>query len=244
MAPTVILFLLPTRYTTIMTKCNTTLSQNNMSTIIGGSDGSVASNFCVYQQTTVGLSELSIHPFISDPISAEHYHKALIAKLFFRQILSLADYSSVELNDLLSTVASYSTINTGSAERKADTASQSISRSSFRASNLTGVAISDTSGKSIKVPNSASCPTELAYFTFCSNILANTLSIGISHILTLSLQMTWELIKILTKLFANLSYRLSIIIRTRFVHKDPLDIFLTSNFVSIPEIQNLFVVVS
>ena len=39
---------------------------------------------------------------------------------------------------------------------------------------MTGVAFSDASDTSIKVPNPAYRPTDLTYFTFRSNILAKT----------------------------------------------------------------------
>ena len=99
---------------------------------LGGSNsGSSLANFGVYRQTPVGLSELSIRTLVPVPISAEPYRKALIAKLFFHQILSLADSPSVFVNDLMATVAAYFDINTGSAEREAEAAAQSISRSFF-----------------------------------------------------------------------------------------------------------------
>ena len=175
MSPTAVLFFL-TATTTIMATTNNTLQQNNISTI-GGSGGSVASTFGIYQQTAVGLSDLSIRTLVPDPISAELYRKALTARLFFHQILSLADYPSIELNDILSTIASYFSISTGSAARDADTAAQSISRSFFHISNLTGVAFSDVAGKSIKVPDTTSRLSDLTFFTFRSNVLATTVDI-------------------------------------------------------------------
>ena len=97
---------------------------------LGGSNsGSSLANFGVYIQTPVGLSEFSIRTLVSVPISAEPYRQALIAKLFFHQILSLTDSPSVSVNDLMATVATYFDINTGSAEREAEAAAQSISRS-------------------------------------------------------------------------------------------------------------------
>ena len=73
-----------------MTTTNNTLQQNNISTI-GGSGCSVAFTFGVYWQIAVGLSDLSIQTLVPDPINAESHRKALIANLFFYQILSLAD---------------------------------------------------------------------------------------------------------------------------------------------------------
>ena len=130
MAPTAVLFFPTTTHIPIMSTTHNTLQQNNVNTI-GGSGGSAASTFGIYQQTAVGLSDLSIRTLVPDPISAVPYRKALIAKLFFQKILSLADFPSVELNDLISTVASYFSFSTGSAERDADTAAQSNSRPFF-----------------------------------------------------------------------------------------------------------------
>ena len=121
MVPTAVLFFPTTTHTTIMSTTHNTLQQNNVSTI-RGSGGSAASTFGIYQQTAVGLSDLSIRTLVPDPISAEPYRKALIAKRFFQQIMSLADSLSIELDDLISTVASYFSFSTGSAERDADTA--------------------------------------------------------------------------------------------------------------------------
>ena len=130
MVPTVVLFFLTATRTTITTTTNITLQQNNISTI-DGSGGFVASTLGIYQLTAVGLSNLSFRTLVPDPITAKHYCKTLFVKFFFHQILSLADSLSVELNNLLSTVASYFSFSTGSAERDADTATQSISRFFF-----------------------------------------------------------------------------------------------------------------
>ena len=102
-----------------------------MSNLGGGGIGSVFVNLGVHQQTPVRLSELSIRTLVPDNISADPYHKALIAKLFFHQILSLTDSPPVSFNDFLATVAAYFDINTESAERDAEAASQSISRCFF-----------------------------------------------------------------------------------------------------------------
>ena len=142
---------------------------------LGGSNsGSALANFGVYMQTPVGLSELSIRTLIPDPISAELYRKVLIAKLFFHQILSLTDSPSVSVNDLMVTVAAYFNINTGSAEREAESAAQSISRSFFHVSNLIDVTFFNSSGQPIKVTDSDNRPADITYFTFCSNVSANT----------------------------------------------------------------------
>ena len=157
-----------------MTSTNNTIHNNNITNLGGGSGGSSFANFGVYQQTPVGLSELSIRTLVPDAISAEPYRKASIAKLFFHHILSLTDSPYVSFNDLLATVAAYFDINTGSTEREAEAAAQSISRLFFRVSNLIGVTFSDSSGKPIKVPDTANRPADITYFTFRSNVNANT----------------------------------------------------------------------
>ena len=102
-----------------------------MSNFSGGSSGSIFANLGVYQQIPVRLSELSFRTLVPDNISADSYHKALIAKLFFHHILSITDFPPVSFNDLLATVAAYFDINTESAEKDAEAAAQSISRSFF-----------------------------------------------------------------------------------------------------------------
>ena len=51
--------------------------------------------FGVYQLTTVGSSEATIRTLVPVSISALPYRKALIAKLFFRQILGHAGSPSI-----------------------------------------------------------------------------------------------------------------------------------------------------
>ena len=119
--------LTPNHTKIIMTSNNNILSNKNVSTLTAGISGSALSNFGLYQHTSVGLSELSIRTLILDAISAETYGKVLIGKISFHQILSLSDSPSVSFNDLMTTIASYFDINTGSAEKEAEAAAQSIS---------------------------------------------------------------------------------------------------------------------
>ena len=74
----------------------------------------------------------------------------------------------------MATVAAYFDINSGSTEREAESAAQSISRSCFHVSNLIGVTFSDSSGKPIKVPDTNNCPADIKYFTFRSKVSTNT----------------------------------------------------------------------
>ena len=88
--------------------------------------------------------------------------------------MALSDSTSVYFNDIINIVASYFNINTSSAEREAETASQSISRSFFQGLNLIGVTFSDTSRYPIKLSDTDSRPADLTYFSFRSNVSANT----------------------------------------------------------------------
>ena len=145
----------------IDTMTRTTNNNKDITNLDGNNSGSTLANFGVYIQTPVGLSEFPIRTLVSDPISAESYHKVQIAKLFFHQILSLTDSSSVSVNDIMATVATYFDINTGSAEREAEAAAKSISRSFFHVSNLVGVTLSNFSGQSIKVTDSDNRPSDI-----------------------------------------------------------------------------------
>ena len=75
-------FLTPDHTTTTMPSTNKNLHNNNLSTLATCTDGSAFSNFGVYQQTPVRLSEFSIHTLVPDPIIAEPYRKVLIVRLF------------------------------------------------------------------------------------------------------------------------------------------------------------------
>ena len=98
--------------------------------------GPASSHFRVYQQTTVGSTDISIQIFIPATISAPPYYKTLIAKTFFHQILALTDTHSAFFSDLMTTVASYISLNTGTTEREAEAAVATIRSVFFRVSHL------------------------------------------------------------------------------------------------------------
>ena len=131
-----------------------------------------SSHFGVYQQTTVGTGDVSIRTLVPAAISAAPYRKALIAKLFFRQILALTDSPSTSFNDLMTTVALYFSLNTGAAEREAESAVAFIRSNFFLIPNLQGVGFLDSSGKPISVLDSDNRPADLTYFTFRSVVTA------------------------------------------------------------------------
>ena len=103
---------------------------HNYFSLTASTGGPSSSHFGIYQQTSAGSGDVTIRTLVLVAISAEPYRKALIIKLLFRQILSLADAPSVFFSDLMTTVAIYFSINTESTEREAD-ASISFIRSSF-----------------------------------------------------------------------------------------------------------------
>ena len=77
-----------------------------------------SSHFGVYQQMDVDTGDVSIRTLVPAIISAVPYRKALIAKLYFRQILAL----TASFNDLMTTVVLYFPLNTGAAEIDAESA--------------------------------------------------------------------------------------------------------------------------
>ena len=79
-----------------------------------------SSHFGVYQQMDVDTGDVSIRTLVPAAISTVQYRKALIANLFFRQILALTDTPYTSFNDLMTTVALYVLLNTGAAERGAE----------------------------------------------------------------------------------------------------------------------------
>ena len=113
----------------------------------------------------VGSGDVSVRTLIPTAIIAAPYRKALIANLFFRQILALTDTFSVSFSDLMSTIISYLSLNTGSAEREAETAVATIRSNSFLSYNLQRVRFADVSGKHIAIPDPDNLPTNLTSTT-------------------------------------------------------------------------------
>ena len=161
-----------TQTTLTMSSTNTDDRSKNYLSLIASTSGPRSSHFGIYQQTSVGSKEVTIRTLVPAVIFAEPYRKALIAKMFFRQILFLADAPSVSFSDLMTTVALYSSINTGSSEREAEAAVTSIRSVFFRVTKLQEVGFADTSGKSIKLLDPTQRPADLAYFTFRSVVSA------------------------------------------------------------------------
>ena len=111
MAPTAVL-IKPTNTITIMNS-----SVPNILTIIDVSlSNGINSDlvfFAVYKHSLVESGDVSIKTFVPAAISAIPYRKTLITKLLFRQIITLNDTSSVSFSDVMSTIASYFSFNTG-----------------------------------------------------------------------------------------------------------------------------------
>ena len=136
-----------------MSSIITSDGSNNYSSLTDSTGGPRTSHFGIYQQTSVGTGDVTIRTLVPVAISVEPYRKALITKLFFRQILPLADATCVSFSDLMTTVALHFSINTGSSERESDVAVTSIRSNFFRVTNLKGAGFADTSGKTVKVPD-------------------------------------------------------------------------------------------
>ena len=137
---------------------------------------SVPNSFGVYQLTPVGASDAPIRTLVPINISALTNRKALIAKLFFRQILGYADFPSISVSDLISTVASYFDMSTAMAKREAESASVSIHGSIFNVVNMSIVGFLDSTGKSITISDPNNHPRDVSYFTFRSSLNPNTVN--------------------------------------------------------------------
>ena len=85
---------------------SSTLTNNNIF-LLNRITGLTSSHAGAYQKTLVGFGNFLIRTLIPTTISATPYCKALIVKLFFYQIIVLADTSSLSFSDLMTTVASY-----------------------------------------------------------------------------------------------------------------------------------------
>ena len=162
----------PTTTKTIMNSTAPNTITNNALSLSNRINGSTSSHFGVYQQTLVGTSDVSIRTLVSAAISATPHRKALIAKLFFLQILALNNALSVSFRNLMTTVASYFSLNTSTAEREAKTTVKTIRSNLFPISNLKGAAFADASRKPIAIPDPDKHSADLTYFNFRSVLSA------------------------------------------------------------------------
>ena len=136
----------------------------------------MSSNFGVYRQTFISSSDISIRTLDIDAISTDPYRKALITKLFVRQIMTLSntlsDTLSISFRDLISTAVLYFGLNTRSIEREAEATTISIYNDFPLVSNLQDVGFSGNSSKHLTVPNPVRRPVDPTYFKFCSIVFA------------------------------------------------------------------------
>ena len=109
MALTAILtsFLITLQTITSTTNITNSTNKNNLSILTTSNSELSNSNFGVYRQTAVGLSEILIHTLVIDAISIESYHTALFTELFFKQILYLSYPPTVSFSNFMTTVVSY-----------------------------------------------------------------------------------------------------------------------------------------
>lgn len=133
--------------------------------------------FGVYQQTSIGSSDISTHILVPDAIIVELYRNALIIKLLFQKIITLSDNHSVSFSDIMSALASYFVLNTGSAEKETEPTVTDIRNDFSLVSNLQGISFSDVSGKPITIQDLDRRPTNLTYFTIRLVIFAATVDI-------------------------------------------------------------------
>ena len=153
-------------FTTTRTAMNTALN-NNQSVTACSSD---QNGFGVYQMTTVGASEATIRTLVPVSTSASPYRKALIAKLFFRQILGDAGTPSISCSALVTTVVTYFDMSTSMDEREAETATDSIRNSIFSVGNMIGVGFLNSKGKSVTITDPDHRSDGITYITFRTTV--------------------------------------------------------------------------
>ena len=172
MAPTAVLISLPTT-NKIMNSTTTT----NVSTSSVTSRATVSLDFGVYQQTSIGFSDISIRTLVLDAISAETYRKTLIVRPIFHQIMNLSDTPLLSFSDLMSTIALYVGINVGSTEKEAVTTAIFNRNAFFLVFNLQGIDFSDVFGKTLTIPDPVRRPVDHTFFTFRSVVYDTTVDI-------------------------------------------------------------------
>ena len=118
--------------------------------------------------------------------------KALIAKLFFRQIIGHSRSPFISCSDLVTTIATYFDMSTAIAEREAETAADSIHDSIFRVSTMVEVGFLNSKEKSVSITDPDHRPDDITYLTFRTTInpsLVDTRSPDTVHLFEFSLRL-------------------------------------------------------
>ena len=120
----------------------------------------------LYDFRRLSADYYQIHTLVLDAISVDSYHKALIVKLCFRQIIPLSNIPYIYFSDFMLTVASHFEWNTEFVDVVAEATTISIPNDVSLISNLKGIGSSDVSSKPITVLDPTHYSTDLTYFTF------------------------------------------------------------------------------
>ena len=114
----------------------------------------------------------------------EYYRGAMIFFLslwYIHNILNIPNSSFVSINDLMATVASYFYMNTGSMEREAKRAIESIHHAFLNIGNLQGIGFLNSVKRSIFISDLDTRLVDIIFLTFCSSITASDINIRLLY---------------------------------------------------------------
>ena len=141
-------------------------SHNNQSILARSND---PHGFGVYQLTTLGASNATIHTLIPVLISAlppPILSIPLRRAPFPPQILRHAASPSISISDLVTTVGTFLDMEIAIAERDTETVADFICNSIFRVTIMIGVGFINSKGKSITIDDPSRRQDDITYFTF------------------------------------------------------------------------------
>ena len=105
----------------------------------------------------------------------------MIAILLFDRMLTHSNFLFHSLNDLTATVASYFYMNTGSMEREAKRAIESIHHAFLNIGNLQGIGFLNSIKISIFISDLDTRLVDIIFLTFCSSITTSDINIRLLY---------------------------------------------------------------
>ena len=124
--------------------------------------------------TPISSIDFTIHTLIPPAIRIKPYRNAMLTTLFLRQTINIFYSSFITISDLITTITLYFDINTGSAESKAERATDRIDQAFFAMTNLYSVRFFTSAGKSATNTDLANRPDDITFYLFGSVITAST----------------------------------------------------------------------